>query len=137
MPSYWISKAWLKGSPCPENLACLSFLVDWRLRKPKMHQPGVPDPAPDSGPFRSDVLCDHDGLVHVTYSRVKINSAVGFSLPFLISAFTIRLLGLLLSSGPISHLESCSGHSRSLQSVWRCSRKFEAQSFSDKASSLS
>ena len=45
-----------------------------------MHQQGVPDPAPDSGPFMSDVLCDHGGLVHATQGRVKVNSAVG--IPF-------------------------------------------------------
>ena len=79
MPSYWISKTWLKGSPRSGVFSCLSFPVDWRSRKPKMHQPGVPDPAPDSGPFKSDVLCDHGGLVHAAQGRVKVNSAVGFS----------------------------------------------------------
>lgn len=69
-------KLGLKVRPTPIAFACLSFLVDWRLRKPKMHQAGAPDPAPDSGPFRSDVLCDHDGLVHAAQGRVKISSAV-------------------------------------------------------------
>jgi len=103
-----------KVRPAPTFFSCSSFLVDWRLRKPKMHQPGIPDPAPGSGPFRSDVLCGHDGLVHATQGRVKINSAVGPPLPFLISLFTIRTLGLLLFSGPISYLGSCSSHSRPL-----------------------
>lgn len=78
----------LKVRPRSGIFACLSFLVDWRLRKPKMHQPGVPDPAPDSGPFRSDVLCDHDGLVHATQGRIKINSAVGF--PFTVSNLNVH-----------------------------------------------
>ncbi|KZT28434.1 cysteine proteinase [Neolentinus lepideus HHB14362 ss-1] len=44
---YWISKTWLK---------------DWKLSKPKMHQPGSQDPAPDSVPFALHVRCEHGGL---------------------------------------------------------------------------
>ena len=77
-----------KVRPAPIIFACLPFLVDWRLRKPKMHQAGVPDPAPDSGPFRSDVLCDHDGLVHAAQGRVKINSAVRS--PFTVSSLSVH-----------------------------------------------
>ncbi|TFK55130.1 cysteine proteinase [Heliocybe sulcata] len=44
---YWISKAWLK---------------DWKLSKPKMHQPSSQDPAPDSHPFGFDVCCEHGCL---------------------------------------------------------------------------
>ncbi|EJD41060.1 cysteine proteinase [Auricularia subglabra TFB-10046 SS5] len=43
----WISKAWLK---------------DWKLKMPKMHKPGVDDPAPDAEEFALHVKCEHGGL---------------------------------------------------------------------------
>ena len=61
-----------------------------------MHQPGDPDPAPDSEHFRSDVLCDHDGLVHAAQGRAKINSAVG-------SHLAVSNLGV-----HNSHVQACS-----------------------------
>ncbi|GLB34824.1 putative cysteine proteinase [Lyophyllum shimeji] len=55
---FWISKPWVK---------------DWRLTKPKMHVVSEGDPAPDSGGFASDVLCEHGGLSLNTTSRRRIS----------------------------------------------------------------
>ncbi|KAI0044824.1 cysteine proteinase [Auriscalpium vulgare] len=57
-PTFWISKAWLK---------------DWKQAKPKMHEMGEIDPAPDSDPFRSHVYCEHGGLVNNITSRLRIS----------------------------------------------------------------
>ncbi|CAG7854462.1 Ubiquitin carboxyl-terminal hydrolase 48; AltName: Full=Deubiquitinating enzyme 48; AltName: Full=Ubiquitin thioesterase 48; AltName: Full=Ubiquitin-specific-processing protease 48 [Serendipita indica DSM 11827] len=54
---FWISKSWLK---------------DWRLKRPKMHIPGQSDPSPDSDPYRSEVMCDHDGLIPRSQLRTLI-----------------------------------------------------------------
>ncbi|KAG5724013.1 Ubiquitin carboxyl-terminal hydrolase 48 [Termitomyces sp. T112] len=55
---FWISKPWVK---------------DWRLTKPKMHVVSHGDPAPDSGDFAADVLCEHGGLSLNTTSRRRIS----------------------------------------------------------------
>ncbi|KAL4247306.1 peptidase C19 family protein [Abortiporus biennis] len=46
-PGYWISRMWLK---------------DWRLSKPKMHTPSLPDPPPDDPEYDAHVKCEHGGL---------------------------------------------------------------------------
>ncbi|KAG8728077.1 hypothetical protein FRC12_022035, partial [Ceratobasidium sp. 428] len=56
---WWISKAWLK---------------DWKLKRPKMHKPGFRDPIPNTDQFKSDIYCEHEGLVHSQRSREKIST---------------------------------------------------------------
>ncbi|CAA7271556.1 unnamed protein product [Cyclocybe aegerita] len=56
---YWLSKKWCR---------------DWRLIKPRMHEPFRNDPAPDSEEFRSHVFCEHGGLSLSTTGRRKISA---------------------------------------------------------------
>lgn len=83
---YWISKKWCKGASSlfvsSHNLT-RSFLKDWKLMKPKMHEPGKDDPAPDSEEFHSHVFCEHGGLSLNTTNRRKISAAVSSRLTFL------------------------------------------------------
>ena len=83
---YWISKAWLKGTPThlvtirlchswlhsPARVTC----IGWRVQKPKMHVPLHGDPPPDSAEFRGHVRCEHDQLSLVSTARRSISSQV-------------------------------------------------------------
>ncbi|KAJ7632814.1 cysteine proteinase [Roridomyces roridus] len=57
--SYWISRSWLR---------------DWKLKNPKMHTSGKPDPPPDDGD-----RCEHGGLCLDVSKRTQI-SVEAFSL---------------------------------------------------------
>ncbi|KAK7054721.1 hypothetical protein VNI00_003184 [Paramarasmius palmivorus] len=54
---YWIPKSWLR---------------DWTLQKPKMHQPSMSDPPPDSPDF-DDIHCEHGGLSLNQNNRRRIS----------------------------------------------------------------
>ncbi|TFK30135.1 cysteine proteinase [Coprinopsis marcescibilis] len=56
---YWISKPWLK---------------DWKLQKPRMHQPTCEDPAPDVCGFFEHVTCDHGGIIPNPTHRKRISA---------------------------------------------------------------
>ncbi|GBE82261.1 cysteine proteinase [Sparassis latifolia] len=55
---YWISKQWLK---------------DWRLAKPKMHNPSQGDPPPDAPDFKYHVKCEHDDLSTNVTARRRVS----------------------------------------------------------------
>ncbi len=78
---YWISKSWLRGENHNEDRRSHPLIsertLDWRLAKPKMHEPGLPDPSPDSEEYREHVECEHDGLTINPGSRRRISVEVG------------------------------------------------------------
>ncbi|KZP12614.1 cysteine proteinase [Athelia psychrophila] len=56
---FWISKAWLK---------------DWKSAKPRMHDTGNGDPAPDDPDFEGHVKCEHGNLSLNVTARRRISS---------------------------------------------------------------
>ncbi|KAG8694670.1 hypothetical protein FRC09_009702, partial [Ceratobasidium sp. 395] len=36
-------------------------VLDWKLKRPKMHKPGFRDPIPNTDQFKSDIYCEHEG----------------------------------------------------------------------------